>query len=224
MPVDPNAAACVTAYSWVPPFARGLVRDLRVRWVLEEAGMDYAVDLRDPRGERDADWLDEQPFGQVPVFRDEDVHLFESGAIVLHIAGKSDALMPADPQGRGRAATWVIAALNTMEPLIQQLAARDAFPDNAPWACAPREGIVEAMQRKLGMLEAALGDRDWLEGRFTVGDLMMVTVLRLLRDKPEFAAYPKLAAYVARGEARPAFQRALAAQMADFADEPVGAA
>lgn len=222
MAVDPGAPVSVTAFCWVPPFARGLVRDLRVRWALEEAGIDYAVRLHDPRGERSAEWLAEQPFGQVPAYRDQDVELFESGAIVLHIGGKSAALLPADPQGRGRAATWVCAALNAIEPAIQQLGALDSFPDRAPWACAPRDAVVERVRSRLGQLAACLGNREWLEGSFTAGDLMVASVLRIC-DGELLAEHANLVAYVQRAEARPAFQRALAAQIADFTDEPVAA-
>lgn len=220
MPVDPQAPEQVTAYNWVPPFARGLVRDLRVRWALEEAGIPYSVRLLDARAERPADYLLEQPFGQVPSYRDGEVQLFESGAIVLHIGERSEALLPRDPAGRARATTWVFTALNTLEPSIQQLAALDAFPEHARWACAPRDAVVEAVRRRLGQLATHLAERDWFEGRFTVGDLMIASVLRMLKGKGLIEAHPNLAAHVARCEARPAFQRALAAQMADFEPTP----
>lgn len=206
----------VSAFSWVPDFARGLVRDLRVRWALEEAGIAYRSRLLDARGERPADYLSEQPFGQVPAFRDGSVSMFESGAIVLHIAGGSSALMPPDAQGRARASSWVFAALNSVEPAIQQLAAIDLFHPDEDWAQAMRPEAVDEVRGRLGRLEAHLASRQWLEGRFTAGDLLMVSVLRILRHTDLVSGFPALADYQARGEARPAFARALAAQLNDF--------
>jgi glutathione S-transferase len=219
MPLDPNSPITVSAFNWVPPFAQGLVRDLRVRWALEEAGRDYAVHLFDARHERPAEYLEEQPFGQVPSYSDDAVSMFESGAIVLHIAQDCDALMPADPQGRARAASWTIAALNSVETMVQQLAAIDLFYADAGWAKERRPEMEKMVRTKLTQLADALGEQDWLEGRFTAGDLLMITVLRNLRQTDILDDYPSLAAYQARGEARPAFQRALDAQMAGFETE-----
>lgn len=219
MPVDPNSPMIVSAYDWVPDFARGHVRDLRVRWALEEAGIPHAVRLLDVRAERPADYLDEQPFGQVPALRDGDLRIFESGAIVLHIGERSDALLPADPAGRARAQSWVVAALNSIEPITQQLAELDFFHKDEPWVGQRRPQVLEQATKRLQQLAAYLGDREWLEGRFTVGDLMMVAVLRIFEGQPTLDAHPVLARYVARGMARPAFQRALAAQLADFKEE-----
>jgi len=218
MPQVSQSPVTVSAYSWVPPFARGLVRDLRVRWALEEAGRDYAVRVLDPRLDRPSDYLEEQPFGQVPSYSDGTVHMFESGAIVLHIAEDSEALLPADPQGRARAASWVLAALNSVEPFVQQLAAIDLFHADKGWAQEQRPGVEQMVRKRLGQLAERLGDKDWIEGRFTAGDLMMVTVLRNLRHTDILTDYPSLAAYQARGEARPAFERALTAQMNGFED------
>jgi len=213
----------ISAFSWVPDFARGLVRDLRVRWALEEAGRGYRVRKLDPRTERPADYFAEQPFGQVPTYNDNDVQLFESGAIVLHIGASSETLLPADPGERARATAWVFAALNSLEPHIQQLAAIDLFDPEAEWAKARRPEVVKMIEGRLQRVADHLGDKEWLEGRFTVGDLMMVTVLRILRGTGLVEKQPTLAAYQARGEARPAFQRALAAQFADFEPEPAAA-
>lgn len=215
-----QSGTTVSAYSWVPPFARGLVRDLRVRWALEEAGRDYTVRYLDPRIDRPVDYLLEQPFGQVPSYSDGEVGMFESGAIVLHIARGSDTLMPGDAQGRARAASWVFAALNSIEPFVQQLASIDLFHADKDWAASQRPLVEQMVRRRLGQLDAVLGDSEWLEGRFTAGDLMTVSVLRILRHTPILADHPALAAYVARGEARPAFRRALDAQMAGFEDAP----
>ncbi|MBY0324144.1 MAG: glutathione S-transferase family protein [Reyranella sp.] len=218
------SAIKVSAYRWVPPFAQGLVRDLRVRWALEEAGLPYEqrlLDFRDkPEGYRKL-----QPFGQVPTFEDGALVLFESGAIVQHIAERSTALLAADPSARARTMSWMFAALNTVEPPVMFLVQIDLkFADDAA-AMRMREGAVDAVKGRLEGVAAWLGERDYLEDRFTAGDLLMVTVLRFLRHTDLVVSIPALAAYVSRCEARPAFQKALAAQMATFADNaPASAA
>lgn len=206
----------ISAFKWVPPFAQGLVRDLRVRWALEEAGLPYQTRLIDPDVQGTPEYRSLQPFGQVPVFQEDGLILFESGAIVLHIASRSDALLPADAAGRARAMTWVFAALNSMEIYIQQLAEIDLFDSDKQWAQLHRPDVEKAVQQRLQELAACLGDREYLEGRFTVGDLMMTTVLRNLRHTRLVDAVSTLKAYQERCEARPAFQRALAAQMEPF--------
>ena len=216
MPVDPKAAIEVTAFAWVPDFAKGLVRDLRVRWALEEAGLAYRERLLDARQQRPEEYFQEQPFGQVPSYKDGGIQMFESGAIVLQIGERSEVLMPRDPVGRARATTWVLAALNSVEPRIMELATIDLFNADADWARLRRPEVVEKVRERLGRLAAWLGDKDHLEGRFTAGDLMMTTVLRNLRQTDLVAEHANLAAYVARCEARPVFQRALAAQLAVF--------
>jgi glutathione S-transferase len=207
----------VTAFSRVPPFAQGLVRDLRVRWALEEAGLRYEVKLLDD-GEKDGpDYRSWQPFGQVPAYEENGLKLFESGAIVLRIADRSENLLPGDPAARARAVEWLFAALNTIEPPILQLAAIDLFHPNEEWAKLRRPGAEAAVATRLDELAAALGDKAHLDGpRFTAGDLMMATVLRVLRHTGLVAARPALADWLGRCESRPAFQRALAGQMADF--------
>jgi glutathione S-transferase len=216
MPVDPTADIEVTAFAWVPDFARGLVRDMRVRWALEEVGLAYRERLLDATRDRPEKYFQEQPFGQVPAYRDESVQLFESGAIVLHVAEHSDALMPRDASGRARATAWLIAALNSVEPAIMELAVIDFFHPDAGWGRLRRPEVVENVRKRLGRLSAWLGDKDYLEGRFTAGDLMMTMVLRGLRHTDLVAEHANLAAYKARCEARPAFERALAAQLAVF--------
>ena len=218
MPVDPNAPVRISAFRWVPDFARGQVRDLRVRWALEEAGIPYAVRKLDALVERPADYFAEQPFGQVPSYRDDKVQLFESGAIVLHVGERCEALLPRDEAGRARAIAWSFAALNSVEPLIQQLAIIDLFHADADWARMRRPEVVKLIEARLDRLVDALAGRDWLEERFTAGDLLMVTVLRILDHTDLVAARPTLAAYKARGTARAAFERALAAQLGDFED------
>jgi glutathione S-transferase len=216
MSVDPAAAIEISAFNWVPDFARGLVRDLRVRWALEEAGLPYRVRLLDPMAERPQDYFLEQPFGQVPVFVEGELRMFESGAILLHLGGRSEALLPRDEIERARAMCWLIAALNSIEPMIFELVDIDVFNRGEEWAKLRRPAAMNKIRERLKRVADWLGGREFLEGRFTVGDLMMTTVLRNLRHTRLVAEHPDLAAYVARGEARPAFQRALAAQLADF--------
>jgi glutathione S-transferase len=213
----------VTAFRWVPPFAQGLVRDLRVRWALEEAGLPYAARLIGWDDQASPDNRRLQPFGQVPAYVEESdggerLELFESGAIVLHVAERSEALLPADPAARARAITWMFAALNSIEPHVQNLAAIDAFYPNEDWAKARRPGAVEMVESRLADLESWLGERDYLEDRFTAGDLLMTSVLRFLRHTDLVAKRTGLEAYRLRCESRPAFDKALAAQMAPFAE------
>jgi glutathione S-transferase len=215
MPINPNAEIEITAFRWVPEFAQGVVRDLRARWALEEAGLDYRVRLLGQ--ERPAEYLKEQPFDQVPVFDDGKVRIFESGAIVQYVGEKSEALLPRDPQGKYRAIQWTYAALNSVEPAIFNVVLIDVFYADQEWAKLRRQGAVEFAQLKLKRVSDWLGDKEWLEGdRFTIGDLLMVTVLRFLRHTDLVAQIPNLAAYLKRGEARPAFQRALEDQLTTF--------
>jgi glutathione S-transferase len=216
MPVDPTADIEISAFAWVPSFAQGLVRDLRVRWALEEAGLAYRERLLDATTERPEDYLLEQPFGQVPIYNEGGIRMFETGAIVLHIADRSEALMPRDPVGRTRTMAWVVASLNSVEPSILELISIDIFNADAEWARLRRPGAEQNVRRRLGQLARWLGERDYLEDRFTAGDLMMTTMLRILRHTDLVAEHPNLARYQARCEARPAFERALAAQLAVF--------
>ena len=206
----------VSAFKWVPPFAQGRVRDLRVRWALEEAGIPYEAALM-RHGENEAPaYRALQPWGQVPIFEEDGFTMFESGAIVLHIAERSEALLPTDEHGRARAIGWMFAALNSVEPIIQEIGGLDAFYAKQEWARLRRPSATQMARKRLTGLAAALGDKDWLEGRFTAGDLLMVTVLRILEGDPLYGDFPTLAAYMARGAARPAFGRALEAQLAPF--------
>jgi glutathione S-transferase len=218
------SAIKVSAFRWVPPFAQGLVRDLRVRWALEEAGLSYEEQLLDFGSNKSESYRKLQPFGQVPTYQEDGLVLFESGAVVLHIAERSTALLPSHAPARVRATSWMFAALNTVEPPIISLVQLDLkFADDAA-ATGVREAVTDAVKDRLASVAEWLGDRDYLEDRFSAGDLLMVTVLRILRHTDLVTGMPTLAAYVARCEARPAFQRALAAQMAVFADNtPVAA-
>jgi glutathione S-transferase len=224
MPVNPNAEIEITAFRWVPEFAQGVVRDLRARWALEEAGLDYRVRLLGQ--ERPADYVKEQPFEQVPILKDGTVHIFESGAIIQYIGEKAEALLPRDPQGKYRAIQWTYAALNSVEPALFNVLAVDIFYADQEWAKLRRPSAVDFAKLKLKRVSDWLGDKPWLEGdRFTIGDLMMVTSLRFLRHTDLVAQFPNLDAFVKRGEARPAFQQALADQLAVFREhQPEGVA
>jgi len=207
----------VSAFQWVPPFARGQVRDLRVRWALEEAGIPYESRLL-VAGEGDTpEYRALQPFGQVPIFEEEGFVLFESGAIVLHIGERSEALLPKDPKVRARATQWLIAALNSIEPHVMNVVVLDLFYADQEWAKLRRPSAEAFLRHRLGSLSKALGDKAFLDGdRFTAGDLMMTTVLRILKHTDFVSGDPRLSAYVERCTARPAFQRALDAQLGDF--------
>jgi glutathione S-transferase len=205
----------ISAFQWVPDFAQGQVRDLRARWALEEAGLPYRTRLLAMGDQDKPQYRALQPFGQVPIFEEDGFTLFESGAIVLHIGARSETLLPSDSQARARATQWLIAALNSIEPFILQVALIDLFYKGEEWAKLRRPGAVEFAHKRLGGLSKALGDQPYLDGgRFTAGDLLMASVLRIM---PELTnAHANLAAYVERCTARPAFQRALAAQLGDF--------
>jgi len=206
----------VTAFKWVPDFARGQVRDLRVRWALEEAGLPYKSKLIDQEEKATPAYRALQPFGQVPAYIEDDLVLFETGAILLHVGEKSETLLPREPKARARAVSWVFCALNSMEPSIQELGGLSAFYANEEWAKQRRPGCEAQVRKRLADLAAALGDKDYLEGRFTAGDLMMSAVFRILSGSGLLEEQPRLAALKARCEARPAFKRALEAQLADF--------
>lgn len=222
MPVDPNADIEITAFAWVPPFAEGLVRDLRARWALEEVGLPYRVRLL--HGERPPEYYLEQPFGQVPCYAEGPLKIFESGAIVQHIGEKSERLLPRDAVPRMRAIQWTYAALNSVEPAIQSLALIDLFYSNEEWAKLRRPGAEDFVRQRLKRVADWLGGKEWLEDHFTIGDLIMATVLRIPRNTGLVAEHSNLAAYLARAEQRPAFQRALADQLAVFKQhQPEGA-
>lgn len=205
----------ISAFSQVPDVAKGLVRDLRVRWALEEARLAYRVRLLEQGDQDRPEYRALQPFGQVPIFEENGLVLFESGAIVLHIAERSEALLPKDPAARARAVQWLIAALNSVEPAIWNVFVIDNLYPNEEWAKLRRPGAFEFMNKKLDALAKRLGDKPFLDGEhFTAGDLMMATVLRFHSDTSKLD--PRLGAYLDRCTSRPAFTRALGAQLADF--------
>ena len=207
----------ISAFKNVPDFAKGQVRDLRVRWALEEAGLPYRTRLL-AQGDQDTpEYRALQPFGQVPILQEGDFLLFESAAIVLHIGERSEVLLPRDAAARARAIQWVIAAVNSIEPFVSNVALIDVFYANEQWAKLRRPGAVEFAERRLCALSKSLGDKPFLDGeRFTAGDLIMSTVLRILKHTDIVTRDARLSAYLDRCTARPAFKRALEAQLADF--------
>jgi len=206
------------AFRWVPDFARGHVRDLRVRWALEEAGIPYEQRLLDQDEKAKPDYMALQPFAQVPAIEENGFKLFESGAIVLNIARRCEALMPAAAEGRARTEAWMFAALNSVEPFIGNLADIDIFSKGERWAEERRPAAVDRVNGRLDRVEAWLGDRDYLEAGFSAGDLLMSDVLRILDHTDLVDRRPVLKAYRDRCTARPAFQKALADQLASFDD------
>ena len=207
----------ISAFKWVPEFAQGQVRDLRARWALEEAGLPYRTRLLKQGDQDQPDYRAKQPFGQVPILEENGLVLFESGAIVLHIGERSEMLLPKDAGARARATQWLIAALNSIEPFVMNVALIDLFYAKEEWAKLRRPGAVELVQKRLSSLSRSLGDKPYLDGdRFTAGDLMMTTVLRILKHTDIVTSDKRLASYVERCTARPAFKRALDAQICDF--------
>jgi glutathione S-transferase len=207
----------ISAFKWVPDFAQGQVRDLRARWALEEAGIPYKTRLLEQGDQDKPQYRALQPFGQVPILEDDGFALFESGAIVLYIGERSETLLPRDPAARARAAQWLIAALNSIEPFLMNVALIDLFYTNEEWAKLRRPSAVEFAKRRLASLSKSLGDKPYLDGeRFTAGDLMMTSVLRILKHTDIVTSDKRLADYIERCTARPAFKRAFDAQIGDF--------
>ena len=196
------------------------MRDLRVRWALEEAGQDYDVRYLPQGSQKHGSHRALQPFGQVPTYEEDGLTLFESGAIVLHVAYTHNVLLPEDPGGRARAIEWMFAALNTVEPPISDYAIATLFEADKPWSKPRLPAVIARIEERLAELSRRLGESEWLDGGFSAGDLLMVAVLRQLNGTPLEGAHENLTAYVARGEMRPAFQRALSAQMAGFTAAP----
>jgi glutathione S-transferase len=220
--IDNHSAAgsvrVLTAFRWLPEFARGLARDVRVRWALEEAGLTYQVNLIGAEEQASAGYRALQPFGQVPVYRDGELTLFESGAIAHHIALQSAALMPHDPAARARTLTWMFAALNSVEPAVLALVEIDLFAGDAAWAKERRPAVLAKVERRFAELSAQLADREYLLDRFTVADILMASVLRFVRHTELVAAQPVLHAYLERCNARPAASKAVADHVAVFAN------
>ncbi|WP_448095923.1 glutathione S-transferase family protein [Luteibacter yeojuensis] len=204
----------ITAFERSPDGGLGLARDTRVRWALEEVGQPYEVRLVPFGAMKEPAHLGLHPFGQIPTYEEGDLVLFESGAIIFHLADRHTGLLPDDANARARAITWMFAALNTVEPPILELVTARFVEGDKPWTPERMPLIASRIRERLGRLATRLGNADWLDGGFSAGDLTMVSVLLRLRPSGILAEFPSLAAYVARGEARPAYQRAFAAQLA----------
>lgn len=206
----------ITAFERSPDRGKGLGRDMRVRWAFEEVGQPYDVRLVSFKAMKQPAHLALQPFGQIPTYEEGDLALFESGAIVFHIAEHYPGLLPDDANARARAITWMFAALNTVEPPIVDREVARYLEGDKPWYKERLSGVDERIRKRLDQLSGRLGDADWLDGEFSAGDLLMVTVLRRLEGSGILNEYPNLSAFIARGEARPAYQRAFDAQLAVF--------
>jgi len=208
----------ITAFKQSPDRGKGLARDMRVRWALEEVGQAYEVRLVSFAAMKEPAHRALHPFGQIPTYEEGDLALFESGAIVFHIAERHAGLLPDDANARARAITWMFAALNTIEPPILDLATTRLVDSDKPWYEQRLAVVEDRIRARLGDLSARLGDADWLDGAFSAGDLMMVAVLLRLRPSGIVDEYPNLSAYVARGEARPAYKRAFESQLRVFTE------
>ncbi|WP_313803503.1 glutathione S-transferase family protein [Sphingobium sp.] len=206
----------ISVFEQSPDRGKGLARDMPVRWALEEVGCPYDVRLVSFEAMKQAPHLALHPFGQIPTYEEGDLRLFESGAIVLHVAERHAGLLPADGDSRARAVAWMFAALSTVEPPIVERSMAMLMESGKSWHAQRLSMLDDRVRQRLGALSRRLGDADWLEGGFSAGDLMMVSVLRRLASSGLLDEYPNLSAYVARGEARPAFQRAFDAQLAIF--------
>jgi glutathione S-transferase len=209
----------ITAFESSPDRGKGLARDTRVRWALEEVGQPYDVRLVSFKALKEPAHLALQPFGQIPTYEDGDLALFETGSIVFHLAQHHKGLLPDDANGRARALTWMFAAVSTVEPPILELTNARLLESDEEWADERMPIVKDRVRDRLDQLSAYLGDAEWLDGAFSAGDLMMVHVLQRLRASGLLDEYPNLAAYVARAEARPAYQRAFEAQFAVYADK-----
>lgn len=218
MPISENADIEITGYSWVPPFARGLVRDLRVRWTLEELGLPYRVRLYNRAVSGPEDRLLEQPFGQVPCLTEGDIRMFESGAICLWLAERSEKLLPRMEYDRSRVMSWTFAALNSVEPFILAFQMANIFDRDKPGAVEYAPATTERLMGRLQMLSDALGDREWLADQFSIADILMVHVLMPLVNNGRLNLPENLAAYVERATARPAYKAAFDAQLAGFTE------
>lgn len=214
--------ATITAFERSPDRGNGLARDMRLRWAFEEVGQPYEVRLLSFKAMKESAHLALQPFGQIPTYEDGDLALFESGAIVLHIAERHPGLLPDDANARARAIMWMFAALNTLEPPIFDRNLVTILERDRPWYEERLAALDQIIRKRLEGLSNHLGDAGWLDGAFSAGDLLMVTVLRRLQSSGILNAYPNLAAYIARAEARPAYQRAFEAQRAVFTASSAG--
>jgi glutathione S-transferase len=220
--MESSMTIIITAFERSPDGGQGMARDMRVRWALEEVGQPYGVRLLSFKAMKEPAHLALHPFGQIPTYEEGDLALFESGAIVFHIAERHAGLLPDDASARARAITWMFAALNTVEPPIVDREVAEYLEGDETWYEQRLPFIDERIRRRLGELSGRLSNADWIDGAFSAGDLLMVTVLRRLEGSGILEEYPNLSAYVDRGKARPAYQRAFDAQLAVFTAAPTG--
>ncbi|HEY8604617.1 glutathione S-transferase family protein [Tsuneonella suprasediminis] len=214
--IDPAAKLEITAFEWVPKFAQGYVRDLRLRWACEEAKLPYSERLISAV-KRPEWYFAEQPWGQVPVLRDGEITVFESGACLMHLGEKSEALLPRDPAARARVVSWLFAALNSLEPMAFEMGRVAFFSAGEEWAPLRRPSLEKQIANRLAPVERHLDTSDWIAGDFSIADIAMVTVLRDIASNISLDPYPALSAYLERAVARPAFAQAMADQLAPFA-------
>jgi glutathione S-transferase len=212
----------ITAFERSPDGGKGLARDTRVRWALEEVGLPYDVRYVSFQAMKEPAHLRLHPFGQIPTYEEGDLVLFETGAVVFHLAEQHTGLLPTDAHARARAIAWMFAALNSVEPSILELVVAKFQEGDKPWSKERIPLVMDRIRQRLGQLSTRFGDADWLDGAFSAGDLMMVSVLLRTRPSGILDEFPNLAAYVARCEARPAYQRAFAAQWAANTGKPAG--
>jgi glutathione S-transferase len=220
--MESSMTITITAFERSPDGGQGMARDMRVRWALEEVGQPYDVRLLSFKAMKEPAHLALHPFGQIPTYEEGGLALFESGAIVFHIAERHAGLLPDDANARARAITWMFAALNTVEPPIVDREVAEYLEGDETWYERRLPFIDERIRRRLGELSGRLGNADWIDGAFSAADLLMVTVLRRLEGSSILEEYPNLCAYVARGKARPAYKRAFDAQLAVFTAAPTG--
>jgi glutathione S-transferase len=207
----------ITTLRWVPPFIHGFVKDLCVRWALEEIGVSYTVKLVGPEDQKSNKYREQQPFGQVPVYEEEGLILFESGSILLHIGEKSEKILPTEKRAKGRATTWVFAALNSIEPIVQNYNQTKGASATETWAKERLPAVENSLRIRLKSLDSWLQGKEYLEKQFTIGDIMMTQILRNAADSPPFAECANLNRYLKLCESRPAFQKALNDQLRSLA-------
>ncbi|MEL1249781.1 glutathione S-transferase family protein [Aurantiacibacter gilvus] len=208
----------ISAFNWVPDFARGNVRDLPVRWALEEIGRSYEVHLLDAKAPRGPDYVAWQPFDQVPALRDGEIEVFEAAAILLHLGEQDERLMPADPARRAKVTSWLFASINSVEPPVRNVSMMPLFYGEADWCAGAVDSLTPLAEKRLQRLSDALGEQDWIVGEFSIADIMLVFLLKTVGGET-VTKFANLVDYVERGKARPAYARALQAQLDDFSEK-----
>ncbi len=209
----------ITAFSWVPDFAKGQVRDIIARWAFAELGLDYRTELLNAASARGEEYVEWHPFDQVPAYRDEEVEMFESGAILIHLGERHGHILPQEPPARAKVLSWTAAILNTVEPALRPVSLLPLFHGGKPWTEEAVAALRPLAEQRLKRVSAALGENDWIAGDFSIADILLVFVLRSFGGDM-IAAHPNLVNYMERAMARPAFEEALAKHLADFTTEP----